>query len=169
MSNDTAKTIEIPLTRGYMTTVDECDSDLVSYRWHALIWKHLIYAKTTNKELAYPLTSICIHRVILSRIIGRPLARNEYCDHVNGNPLDNRRCNLRIATPTQNSHNRRLKSNSSSGFKGVSWHKHNKQWQAYIRINKKLIHLGFYETREEAHAAYVEVSRKNRGEFHNPG
>ncbi len=86
-------------------------------------------------------------------------------DHINCNPADNRIANLRAATRSQNECNKRLKSNNRSGYKGVSWYARHSKWQASIRINGKSRGLGFYATREEAHAAYLRASAEMHGEF----
>lgn len=74
-------------------------------------------------------------------------------DHINGNGLDNRKSNLRICTQQQNSFN----SKSSVGiskFKGVSTHKNTTKWRAYITVNRKQIHLGYFEKEKDAAKAY---------------
>lgn len=83
-------------------------------------------------------------------------------DHANGDRLDNRIENLRLATRSQNNGNRR--SNARSGFKGVVLTKHG--YRAGISLNEKFIYLGMYQTPEEAHAAYCEAARVAFGEFH---
>lgn len=71
-------------------------------------------------------------------------------DHVNGNPSDNRICNLRLANRQQNNQNRIVRIDSSSGIRGVTLRKDTKKWKAEIRVNKKLISLGCFHTKEEA-------------------
>lgn len=84
-------------------------------------------------------------------------------DHINGNRSDNRIANLRPATRVQNCQNMALRSDSSSGLKGVS--RHQKKYQARIRLNKNLIHLGYFETPEAAHEAYRKAAAEYFGEF----
>ena len=89
-------------------------------------------------------------------------------DHCDCNGLNNRWENLRPATQLQNAGNTRLMSTNTSGLKGAFLHeaKHRrKRYQAKIRFNKKNISLGYYETAEEAHAAYMAAAIKYRGEF----
>jgi len=81
-----------------------------------------------------------------------------HIDHINGNPSDNRLCNLRDVTQktnTQNLHN--AHKDNKSGFIGV--HKDKKRWGARIHINGKNVSLGNFDTPEEAHAAYIEAKR----------
>ena len=74
-------------------------------------------------------------------------------DHINGNKLDNRRCNLRIVTQQQNQFNR-------TRAKGYCWHKRINKWQAKICINYKYIHLGYFDTEEQARLAYLQAKEK---------
>ena len=75
-------------------------------------------------------------------------------DHLDRNKINNRIENLRDATGSENEQNKGLKGTNSSGFPGVSWHKRDKKYQAYIKINKKQIHIGCFTAAEEAHLAY---------------
>jgi hypothetical protein len=86
-------------------------------------------------------------------------------DHINGIRDDNRIVNLRLATRSQNSQNRRCHRNSRTGLKGVSWRTRERRWQAHIRVAGKLLHLGYFHTPEQAHAAYVAAATKYFGEF----
>ena len=88
-------------------------------------------------------------------------------DHVNndGPKHDNRICNLRLATRSQNAANTGKKSTNKSGYKGVSWHKATCKWRAQIMINGKKTHLGLFDSAEDAHKAYVEKIKEIHGEF----
>jgi HNH endonuclease/AP2 domain len=80
-------------------------------------------------------------------------------DHMNGDPSDNRICNLREATQAQNMQNlRKADKDSKTGFLGVSEDK--KKFTARIMANGKKYHLGNFSTPEEAHAAYVQAKRR---------
>ncbi len=82
-----------------------------------------------------------------------------FIDHINCDPSDNRLCNLREATPAQNSQNRlKAKCDSHSGVLGVK--RNGRGWQARIQLNGRLMALGTFPTTEEAHAAYVAAKRK---------
>jgi hypothetical protein len=88
-------------------------------------------------------------------------------DHVNGDGLDNRRENLRVATHAQNASNRGVRVNNTSGFKGVHANHsgRGKQWFAYITTNYKRQHLGMFGTAEEAARAYDAAAVRLHGEF----
>lgn len=83
-------------------------------------------------------------------------------DHINGERSDNRFCNLRAVTRSENMQNRRKVGRSnSSGFLGVSWVAAQKKWSARIRTpgRGKYLSLGFFDAPEDAYAAYVEAKR----------
>lgn len=88
-------------------------------------------------------------------------------DHVNGVKSDNRWVNLRLATTVENGRNRGAPSNNTSGFKGVSRNK--KRWASSIYISRRKVHLGTFDTPEEAHAAYCKAASEHHREFANFG
>jgi len=82
-------------------------------------------------------------------------------DHLNGDKTDNRFANLRVVSDSVNCRNRSLRSDNKSGFNGVYWNKQARKWQAQIRGEKKRIHLGYFATPEDAHAAYTNAAEIN--------
>jgi hypothetical protein len=91
--------------------------------------------------------------------------RSEYqVDHINRNPFDNRKTNLRICTHHQNQMNRGLRSDNKSGFKGVAFEK-GKWWSARIKYKEKRIFIGFFKEKIEAAKAYNEKAKEIFGEF----
>lgn len=86
-------------------------------------------------------------------------------DHENRNPLDNRKCNLRIATQQENCQNISTPTNNTTGFIGVYWNKQNKKWTASIRINNKQKYLGSFIDKTEAIKARLNAELKYYGEF----
>jgi hypothetical protein len=84
-------------------------------------------------------------------------------DHINGVKDDNRLCNLREATPTQNKHNTAVKRSNTTGLKGA--YKNGSRFSARIRINGKRHNLGSFDTAEEAKAAYDAKAREVFGDF----
>ena len=88
-----------------------------------------------------------------------------FIDHINHNGLDNRRCNLRVATHSENMRNRKPQLGTSSKFKGVCWMKKVNKWQVSIRYNKVKLHLGLYSNEIKAAKAYDGVAKELHGEF----
>jgi len=89
----------------------------------------------------------------------------EFIDHINQNKIDNRIINLRSCTKQENSMNRRSNKNTSSKYKGVSWHKNAKKWMAKIKIDSKAKHLGYFQTESDAAKAYDKAALEHFGEF----
>lgn len=84
---------------------------------------------------------------------------SDQIDHINGDRADNRICNLREASNAENMQNqRRSHSNNKLGVLGV--HKRHNGFRARITVNKKIIQLGFYKTKELAHEAYLKAKRE---------
>ena len=162
-------TIKIQLSKSgkkyigkYEAIVDSCDADLDSLRWSVRV--------DTNTEYAYRLISgksTPIHRVVLSRILGRDLVKGERTDHINGNGLDNRRCNLRVATRSQNRANQKLQKDNTTGFKGVSFL--NGKYQASMAHNNNYYYLGRFDNPEDAYKAWCKKAKELHGEFFNDG
>lgn len=86
-------------------------------------------------------------------------------DHKDGNRLNNQRSNLRIVTHAQNMMNRKLGRNSSTGFKGVDFHKSSNLFRARIYANRKGFSLGYFKDAQSAHNAYKAASIRHHGEF----
>ena len=76
--------------------------------------------------------------------------KNLVVDHINRNPLDNRKSNLRICSYKENSFNKSIRVDNTSGIVGVDFHKINKKWRAKIKYNNITIHLGYFEDINEA-------------------
>jgi hypothetical protein len=163
-------TFEIPLTQGQVAIVDDVDADLANVKWCAQK-NHKSNVFYASRGIKTPRGQRLeqMHRVILERMIGRPLCKGEIVDHVDENGTRNVRSNLRLANHKQNMRNRGAYSVNSSGFKGIGWDKQNKKWRARIRANGKLIHLGLFDDPAKAHAAYCEAARKYHGQFANFG
>ena len=89
----------------------------------------------------------------------------KYIDHIDGNSLNNKIENLRSATQSQNMANSRMKNTNTSGYKGVTFRKDTKKWQAAIMVNGKHISLGSFSKKEDAAKAYEIGAIKNYSEF----
>lgn len=77
----------------------------------------------------------------------------DFIDHKNHNPLDNRIINLREADYISNGRNQRKYSSNTSGYSGVTWNKKLSKWRAQIKVSGKFIYLGYFEHIDEAIAA----------------
>lgn len=86
-------------------------------------------------------------------------------DHKNTDGIDNKFNNIRLATQAENGRNRGANKNNTSGFKGVFWCGWAKKWRASIKVNGRSIHIGYFPTPEEAHAAYSKSAKELHGEF----
>lgn len=145
--------------KGQAVFLSDEDYDLISLTWH--ISSSGYVARNTPRPNRRQMR---LHRVVLARALGRELARDELVDHANGNRLDNRRENLRIATGAQNIYNRAV-SVGVTGYKGVYRNTRSRTYQAAITVNRKKIYLGsFYDPRDAARA-YDVAARKVAGLF----
>ena len=114
-------------------------------------------------------TTYPVHRMIFLYHHGY-LTPGMEIDHIDGNPGNNRIDNLREVTRSQNMLNCKIRSNSKSGVKGVSWDKSNSKWKAEITIKEgKYGYLGRYTTLEEAEAVVKEAREKYHGEYARHG
>ncbi len=102
-----------------------------------------------------------LHRFIMNAPKGKVV------DHINGDKLDNRKCNLRICIQADNMKNQKKRKNNKSGYTGVHWYKAKNKWQVYIKINYKRLHLGYYDDLEEAIKVRKEAEKKYFGEYRN--
>ncbi len=142
----------IPLTKGKFAIVDAEDYDfLMQWKW---CFSRRYAASWGGKENPQ---MMAMHRVINKTPHGL------YTDHINGNGLDNRKENLRTATPSQNLIN--SPASGISKYKGVSWHKRDKKWQVFIQKNGQRSFVGNYRNEELASLAYNAAAIKIHGEF----
>ena len=93
------------------------------------------------------------------------VGKEKIVDHINRNKLDNRKENLRIVTPSQNSQNKVGRTTGSSKFKGVYKHKHRSSWSAYITLNQKRMRLGTFHDEIEAAKAYNQKAAELFGDY----
>lgn len=152
--------IVLYLKSGYLI-FDEEDFDLVcSYNWRVNNLGYVTYQEYTP-GITKPKT-LLLHRLILG-VTGR----YEVVDHINHNPQDNRRCNIRKASIGQNVWNTVSYKNSTSKYLGVSFETGRKKWRAQIKANGKQCSLGRFNNETDAALAYNEAASRYFGEFAN--
>ncbi len=154
------ETAFIPLGGGAEAIIDVADIGLVSGRnWHIARGNGCDYARANCKLPSGKWGQVKLHRVLM-----RPAPECDV-DHINGDGLDNRRCNLRIATRSQNNMNARIRADNKSGHRGVFWRADRKRWMAYINANGKRQYLGHFKEKDDAKAAHARAAVELFGEF----
>ncbi len=143
---------EIKLTKGQVAIVDDEDYErLDAYKWHSRFNKDTksYYAiRWSPRDENGRYHTIWMHREIVNAPKGSPV------DHINHDTLDQRKCNLRICTVSQNNSNRQMQTNNTSGYKGVDWSKSHKKWRARVGIGRASRCVGYFSTATEAAIAY---------------
>ena len=153
------ETVKCVLPNGRYFLFDSEDLDLVkTHKWSVA---DSGYVETTGYRQGES------ERMRLHRIILQPSA-DSFVDHINGHRWDNRKRNLRIATPAQNAQNHKLSQANTSGYKGVSFEKRRHKYEAYIHVNNKKRHLGYFTDPKTAARAYDRAAVFYYGEFANP-
>lgn len=142
----------IPLTKGKQVVVDDVDFETLNkYKW--CFASGYAVRKVNNK------------RVFMHRFLMGVKDRKQFVDHKNCDPLDNRRENLRLCTPAQNSMNRKKSKNNTSGYNGVVWYKQYNKWRVQLKYKRKQMAFGCYDDIKDAAKRYNEVAIKLFGEF----
>ena len=122
---------------GYLSITITIDGKSLRFLAHRLIWYMMTFSDPSNLQI----------------------------DHIDGNKLNNKFSNLRLATQAQNMRNRGVNKKSKSQLKGAHWRKENQKWSAAITVNRKMKHLGYFPTPELAHMAYCKAAAELHGEF----
>jgi hypothetical protein len=150
----------IPLSKGMVAVVDDEDyAALSKYKWHCngVYAARNAYMEKHLRKRKYQQRRVWMHREIMQT------PPHLECDHINRNPLDNRRVNLRNCTPSENGVNRNRR-RGSTGVIGVAKRNYD-QFQAYISHNKIKVYLGNFYTLEEAVQARRMAEIKYHGRF----
>lgn len=148
----------VTLTRGLVAVIDAADVGIIDqWNWHAQVHHtgHAYAYRTTAKDGKN--RPLAMHRALTGAPAGT------HVDHRDGDGLNNRRSNLRVCTHAENMQNRVLDRRNRFGASGV-WARRGK-YRACIKINRRTIHLGTFETPEEAAAAYHGAAKVLFGEF----
>jgi hypothetical protein len=145
-------------TKIVYTQVDDEDYDsLIKYKWwitpDGYIW-------TRDHSNGWKdVKNLLIHRVVMNAPKGITV------DHKDRNPLNNQKSNLRFATYTQQNINTKMRSDNTSGHRGVYWEPRRNCWRVCINFNKKQIHVGQFKDKDEAIVAYNTKCKELYGEF----
>jgi hypothetical protein len=151
----------ITISQGRTVKVDDEDYEFLNqYKWHLTSKGYAARRRhypSSRKDQKFKI--FLMHRVVM-------FADEPYqVDHWNGDTLDNRKDNLRICTPTQNRGNVNVQSNSTTGYKGVSFEKSIGRYRAYINFQGERHNLKTFKTPEEAAQVYNAKAKELFGEF----
>lgn len=147
---------KIPLTQGKFALVDDADYEmLMEFNWCANHRGRTWYAACNPHS-----KGIYMHRLILNTPKGMDT------DHINGDGLDNRRCNLRSCSHSGNLQNQQIRDEKkTSKYKGVSFNKRTGKWVAQITVENKYVFIGRFTSELQAALAYDKVAVKHSSEF----
>jgi len=148
------KTIE--LTKNKFALVNDKDYEFLNqFKWYCAHG----YAVRSIYGADHKPYQLRMHRLLLDTHKGMDT------DHIDRNPLNNQRVNLRICTRSQNVANTFVEKQNKSGYKGVSWKKANRKWCVQIRVNNIVIHIRLFIDIKKAATAYNKAAIKYFGKF----
>jgi hypothetical protein len=154
------------LGNGLYAEVDEDDFYWLSqWNWNAVSIKQKYYVKRAKKKAL--LKTGIKYEVFLHRVIMRCSDPNLVVDHIDGNPLNNQKSNLRICTKAENNRNVSSHKNSSSKYLGVTYDKARNKWNAQLMVNGKRVLTKRYITEIEAAIAYDTAAKIHIGTYAN--
>lgn len=151
---------KIELTQNQFALVDNSDfAELNKHKWCANKYGNRFYAVRNSKTVEGKKKTILMHVEIMKTPKGFDT------DHIDIDGLNNQKKNLRICTRSQNGMNKKAYKTNRSGLKGVSWCKNQNKWKSRIAVDKKTIHLGYFESKENAYEAYCNACTKYHKEY----
>ena len=142
----------IELAHGWQASIDDADYPRVTdFKWRRSVAGYVVAPVRGQRP-----KQALLHRLIMEAPVGMEV------DHIDGDPLNNRRANLRLVTHAENHQNRpRLNSNNRSGFRGVSRDVQSEKYRARLVVHGKEIYLGVFDTPEEAAGVAAGGRRKH--------
>jgi len=150
---------KMELSQNKMALVDDMDYEWLSqWKWSYKKGRHTGYAVRCNSKDENKTSTVYMHREIALRTFGE--INDNLVDHLDGNGINNQRCNLRITSLSNNNQNRTIKNHL-----GICFHERAGKWQAKISKDNKAYHLGLFDSEKEALRAYDEKARELYG-FH---
>lgn len=133
----------------YIDTEDLKKIQEVDWSWYANFHKNsgTYYVMANAKKPDGSSTLVGLHRFLMDQPSGLVV------DHIDRNPLNNKKSNLRIVTAAQNNQNTRIQKNNRSGARGVYWCKQRNVWRAYVKVKGRYHYFGNHKNLQDAEAA----------------
>lgn len=155
------KTLEIINKQGtsFIVLYDDEDEKLVKKHTWYINNSGYVCTNITNDFYIDENHTVLLHRKVMNTTDG------QFIDHINRNTLDNRKCNLRICTPSENGMNKLPVHGKTSKYKGVSWYKNANKWRVSIGYKHSLIFLGYRKDEAEAAKLYDQKAKELFGEI----
>jgi len=143
----------IPLTQSKRALVDKEDFEkLNKHKWYAMFDRFNWYAVRCEIKINDKRKQIRMHREIM-----KP-DKNMEIDHIDRDGLNNQKKNLRICNHRQNSLNRKIRKDNTSGLRNINWNKRQRKWVVRIIKNGKRINVGVFNSKEKAYEVYKKLS-----------
>ncbi len=152
----------IPLTKGQFAIVDDEDYERINaHKWHSNwdVSSRAFRAVRSTSRTTGRRKTVMMHREIMNAPAGACV------DHINHNPLDNRKVNLRLCSKGQNNFNQRLRRDNKSGFKGVYFDKSAGKWGTEFQSKGEQCYIGLFTSALDAALAYDARITEAFGEF----
>lgn len=138
---------------------------LSQWNWNAVSIKNKLYVRRSKKKGI--LKSGIKYEVFIHRVIMKCTDSNLVVDHIDNNPLNNQKSNLRVCTKAENNRNTSSHKDSSSKYLGVTYDKARKKWNAQLMVNGKRVLTKRYTTEIEAAYAYDTAAKLHVGQYAN--